>query len=398
MKTRLQISVVSTVAILVLLPTGVMSQTYPDGMIGYWKFDEVTGDIALDSINENHGDIFGATRVDGQVGGALSFDGIDDYIYLGTPSQLKLMQSAHAVCSWANIDIDLLNSEHTILAWPWANREGAYTFAIRDIFGGAGKLWVELVGTGGCIGPVYDPCNLIYKYTNYAIPDGWRFLCYTWDGVTRSDATGLNLYVDGALQTDITPVCEGTISTQDTQPPGYATIGKARGGTPEGPYLYFNGLLDEIAVFNRALTATEIQQHYQNGYGGPYYCDGFQPPMASGPVTARGNRALPLKARLFDVDGHGITDLDLAAPPVIQVLFASGQDGDPLDVTQDAYPAGWGTEGNEFEYNLTDGVWQYNLKTKNYSACGTYTITIVSGDESEYIIDPACQASFEREE
>ena len=56
------------------------------------------------------------------------------------------------------------------------------------------------------------------------------------------------------------------------------------------------------------------------------------------------------------------------------------------------------TEGNEFEYNLVDQVWQYNLKTKDYTAAGTYTITIVSGDDSEYIIDPTCEALFEREE
>jgi hypothetical protein len=367
-------------------------------MIAYWQFEDVTGNIARDSINENHGDIFGAAQVDGRVGSALSFDGVDDYVDLGTPSQLRLMQSAHTVCAWAFIDSGALISEHTILAWPWANREGAYTFAIRDIYGGPGKLWVELMGTGGCIGPVYDPCNFIFKYTNFAIPDGWRFLCYTWDGVTRSDATGLTLFVDGVLQTDVTPACAGTISTQDTQPPGYATIGKARGGTPEGPFLYFDGLLDDIVVFNRALTASEIQQYYQNGYPGPYDCVGFEPPMEGGPVTARGNRALPLKAQLFDDEGLEMTDLNLEAPPVIQILFASSLGGDPQDVTDDAYPAGWGTDGNEFEYNLADGIWQYNLKTKDYSAAGTYTITMVSGDESEYLIDPTCEAAFEREE
>lgn len=47
---------------------------------------------------------------------------------------------------------------------------------------------------------------------------------------------------------------------------------------------------------------------------------------------------------------------------------------------------------------LSDGAWQYNLKTSNYTAPGTYTITIVSGDETEYRIDPSCEAAFERAE
>jgi hypothetical protein len=120
--------------------------------------------------------------------------------------------------------------------------------------------------------------------------------------------------------------------------------------------------------------------------------------MASGPVTARGNRALPLKAQLFDADGFEMTDLDLVVAPVLQVMFQASDGGNPVDVTGDALPAGHGTEGNEFEYNLPDQVWQFNLKTKNYSAAGTYTITIVSGDDSEYIIDPTCEATFERAE
>jgi hypothetical protein len=39
-------------------------------------------------------------------------------------------------------------------------------------------------------------------------------------------------------------------------------------------------------------------------------------------------------------------------------------------------------------------VWQFNLKTKNYTAQGTYTVSIVSGDEGEYTIDPPVQAEF----
>ena len=62
-------------------------------------------------------------------------------------------------------------------------------------------------------------------------------------------------------------------------------------------------------------------------------------------------------------------------------MFESAGGGAAVDVTDDALPAGFGTDGNEFEYNLGVQVWQYNLKTKDYTAAGTYTITIVSGDD-----------------
>jgi hypothetical protein len=54
--------------------------------------------------------------------------------------------------------------------------------------------------------------------------------------------------------------------------------------------------------------------------------------------------------------------------------------------------AGAGTDGNQFEF--LDSKWQFNLKAKNYSATGTYTTTLESGDTDEYLVDPTCTGSF----
>jgi hypothetical protein len=122
-----------------------------------------------------------------------------------------------------------------------------------------------------------------------------------------------------------------------------------------------------------------------------YSCTGFDAPMSSGAVKVKKNRVLPHKAQLFDESGTPLNDLDITAPPVIQVIFDS-YTVVAMDVTGDAYPAGAGSDGNQFEF-LGSG-WQFNLKTKNHSAAGTYTTTMESGDETEYLIDPTCTASF----
>ena len=114
--------------------------------------------------------------------------------------------------------------------------------------------------------------------------------------------------------------------------------------------------------------------------------------MDGGPVTVKKNRALPHKAQLLDEEGTPLNDLDITAPPVIQVIFDSVIPTDPLDVTDEAYPAGAGSDGNQFEF--LDGKWHLNLKTKNYSAAGTYTTTMESGDTDEYLVDPTCTGSF----
>ena len=62
------------------------------------------------------------------------------------------------------------------------------------------------------------------------------------------------------------------------------------------------------------------------------------------------------------------------------------------ELMDQAASAGQGTEGNQSEYS--DGRWRFNLQTKNYTAQGTCTITMVSGDEDQYTIDPVCVAAF----
>ena len=120
-------------------------------------------------------------------------------------------------------------------------------------------------------------------------------------------------------------------------------------------------------------------------------CSGFEPPMDGGPVKVKKSRVLPLKAELLDGD-YPLTDVDIIAPPVIQVMFSSSGTADVVDVTDLALSAGQGTEGNEFVF--TGSNWQFNLKTKLYTAKGTYTVTMVSADECEYVIESACTAQF----
>jgi hypothetical protein len=123
-------------------------------------------------------------------------------------------------------------------------------------------------------------------------------------------------------------------------------------------------------------------------------CEGFAPPMDGDlPVRAKKNRVFPLKLQLFDYNGFVLTDVDLSAPPVVEVLFFGEDTSDHVDVSEQALSSGKGSEGNEFQLNDED-YWQFNLKSRNYSAGGRYLVTALSGDVDEYIIEPSCVASF----
>ena len=122
-----------------------------------------------------------------------------------------------------------------------------------------------------------------------------------------------------------------------------------------------------------------------------YSCVGFESPMDSGAVKVKKNRVLPHKGQLLDGMGSPLNDLDIAAAPVIQVIFDDGV-LPAEDVSDDALSAGAGTDGNQFEF--LDNTWQFNLKTRTYTSAGTYTSTMVSGDQAEYLIDSTCEAIF----
>ena len=70
----------------------------------------------------------------------------------------------------------------------------------------------------------------------------------------------------------------------------------------------------------------------------------------------------------------------------------SAPPGTVVDVTDEAVSPGAGTAGNAFVFS--NGTWQFNLKTTNYTVPGTYNLRMVSGNTAEYQISPECQAQF----
>lgn len=125
--------------------------------------------------------------------------------------------------------------------------------------------------------------------------------------------------------------------------------------------------------------------------GPPLACRGFDPPLHRGRVVVRGQRALPLKARLFDKDGLEVAAVDLEEAPTLQVWYKYGTP-DAVDVTDAIEAVGEGTQEGQFVY--VDGRWRFNLKTVNFRATGTYTVSMRSGHPEEYVVDPPCAVVF----
>jgi len=356
------------------------------GLVGYWPFD---GNALDASGNGNNGTVYGATLAADRFGNpssAYSFDGIDDYIQTLNNGP-TVGNAEYSIAIWVKPDVQLNNE-----GWVFDPRGGIYDgryYAQIRVLGPEHHLvpnrLVNWVFDGTCLNcPAGDPDSGQIYFRDPTYPqindNQWHHIVFIGDNLNDL----WMLYVDGDL---IETHAKALGDTSVVQPIRFG--GEQYDNRPPR----YKGMIDDVRIYDRALTPAEIGLLYAPPP--QLACEGFEPPMDTYPVTAKGDRALPLKAQLFDAEGYLMTNTDIAAAPVLQVVYDSGNGEEPIDVTDDALPAGQGTDGNLFVFT-DDLKWQYNLKAKNYSAIGTYTINMVSGDDSEYVMDPGCVTSFVR--
>jgi hypothetical protein len=227
------------------------SQDYPEGMVSLWKFDEESGTIASDSVGGNDGTLesgFGNSPAwtTGTVGNALSFDGSGGYVEMPHSANLAI------------------TDEITIEAW--IKMLGPTTEDYQRVFSKC--IWELAVNNdgfwGGLLHGVTDtaPPNWVNAIT-YVSLNEWHHLAFTYSHLDSK----IRMYIDGdpdAVEDADTVGAKMTVSTHSI------FIGQipCTWGYLERP---FNGIIDEVAVYSRALTATEMQEHYQQGKAGVDY-------------------------------------------------------------------------------------------------------------------------------
>ena len=232
--------------------------TEEPNLVGYWKFDEGSGSVAYDSSgNNNNGTIHGATWTTGRLGSALQFDGTD-YVDCGSDSSLNISGS------------NGITYEAWIYPYEWGNdgtivRRGYNTDL--DINNGVEFRWY-LRGVGSVTKPVSD----------YSL-NTWYHIVGTYDGST------MNLYINGENVASAPAI--GTISPEDS-PDSPVYIGREpKSGD------YFKGIIDEVRIYKKALSAEEVLAHYQAGATG----------TLTGTVKDK-DTGLPIIGATVTADGH----------------------------------------------------------------------------------------------
>jgi hypothetical protein len=236
------------------------------GLLAEYSLD---GDGRDGSGRGYHGTVHGATPAPdrfGRPGGALRFDGIEDYVEIAPPPPLS--PDALSVSIWANFEPrDFRGWTNCLVAQDDGNDEDQSRRVFQLSLDQGRLVWHRMIGARD---PVY----------------GRRMRPGRWYHVAAVQQRGLHrLYVDGELRDEVTH----RFWTNPDQP---LQIG--RKGTDE-PYFFFRGALDDLRIYDRALQAEEIQALLHDG--------GWQP--AADPVVAAAD---PLSGRWGQ---QGVVFLDL---------------------------------------------------------------------------------------
>ncbi len=228
---------------LVLCTAGVASAE----LVGYWKFDESGGTVAADSSGTgNDGTLHGVPQwVTGKLGGALDFDGSTDYVEIPHDPSLSITD-AITISAWTNMRANASGEMAIVSKGGWAANDLPYelTETPGDVI-----FW-QFYDDGG-----RDTCS-----PNSPPVSEWHHIAATYDGKI------FKCYIDGVLAEEWAYVGKMPQNTASV------TIGRrSRGGT------FFNGMIDDVAIFNHALSAEEIP-NIMMGVGGFGPASGPNPP------------------------------------------------------------------------------------------------------------------------
>lgn len=245
----------SVFSILLLLPVGSQNVlavggpicvTPPSGMISWWPGDNNANDIQ----DGNHGTLQnGATFAAGKVGNGFSFDGSNDYVDVG--------------------DVDL-PSTFTIDAWINSNSLGTFQTILSKDDGISRSYYFQLEAAGTLVGSVRNSAGDFTQYRTSAavVTSGsLHHVAMTYDG-NAGAGQKMKFYVDGVnYPTNVLVPIVG---------PPYDN-----GGTPENNALSlklgifgdavgspFNGVVDEVELFNQVLSQSEIQAIFNADFAG----------------------------------------------------------------------------------------------------------------------------------
>jgi hypothetical protein len=314
-----------------------------NGLVGWWPFN---GNANDESGNGNHGTVNGATLTQDRFGNAnmaYGFDGVDDKITAGNYN----ITSDFSISFWCNLQTS--NFQYPIGLGININN----TVDLYKGFGiGYSSTNPPCNGLGNSKYFIYDAvstCNSWIEMNNTTPINTWTYIT-----ATRNNNL-ISLYKNGVLD----------VSSSSLNLPGILNL---YFGSRSDDFAFYQGSLDDIGIWNRALTACEIQDLYHAQLGSQAISAGADQSICSGDnVTLSGAGGSNYQWNNNVVDGQAFTP-NQSANYVLNGTDSLGCQGtDTVVVT---------VLENATSTLTQTALDSYTLNGQTYTQSGTYTQTV----------------------
>lgn len=225
---------------MLFVTTGSVFADLSDGLVGYWSFNDETDPGQDYSGMGNDGIVNGAISVTGKIGNGLWFDGIDDNVLVPDNDTLDFTGTG-TISAFIKLD-DSFSTRAGIISKMIGSDSGQVSYEIMYAWDDPGP-WTE-----GLVGYIADSTTAD-QFPTYSVDlrGEWHHVAMTWDG---SNVSG---YLDGEIVAIAQQNRDAMVSTFDVY------IGR-HFYSPTGHWYSFFGEMDDVRIYNRALSESEIQQ------------------------------------------------------------------------------------------------------------------------------------------
>ena len=251
----------------------------PAGLVAAYSFDEGAGTTVTDASGNTHvGTILGATWTpSGRYGGALSFNGTNASVDLGALG--TFYRAGFTMEAWVQKQTATKNDVAVLGTWTGSESGGP-------------MIWVDHIATHYQLTFNQGLSNYLDSGQN-PVGGTWQYLSVTFDGTTA------RFYING------TEVANRAVTVSAGSSNSWR-IG-AYGGTPGG---FFDGLIDEVRIYNRALSPTDVQSDMTTPVSTLTAPD-TTPPSAPGTLNATGGAGQVSLSWGAATDDVGVTKYDV---------------------------------------------------------------------------------------
>jgi hypothetical protein len=208
-----------------------------NGLVGWWSFDEPSGNVAFDGVASSDGTLgTGVTRVLGHLGGALAFDGSSGRVDIAGTVKYATHTAPFSLSAWANLTT-FNGVNHAPDIMQIATDGSTSPFHV---------LWSNAPPFDGMSTGDGDG-SWIATHTNAEPSLGiWHHVVLVFDGVDAQSLASFTYYLDNVVQS--------LVSTA-----GYTSQSNvSRIGAAEGVLNYWTGMIDDVRIYNRALSSGDV--------------------------------------------------------------------------------------------------------------------------------------------